>query len=66
MEELDDNSRPASWMEELSELITRKRAEIELLKKVQGSIDRKEAEYNDSTQSGVEIRNDKKEQQSQY
>jgi hypothetical protein len=55
MEELDDSSRPASWMEELSELITRKQAEIELLKKVQGSIDRKEAESNDATESGVEI-----------
>ncbi|MCX6304793.1 MAG: hypothetical protein NT040_07485 [Bacteroidetes bacterium] len=58
MDELNENEKPASWLDDLSELIRRKKAENELLKKLQGITGIPDDHQGDTGNPGAENKNE--------
>jgi len=58
MDELNENVKPPSWVDELAELIAKKRAENELLKKVREAICNSGGEQSDTSGADVENKED--------
>ena len=55
---MDENEKPASWLDDLSELIKRKKEENEPLKKLRESLDLPEPEHGKESDAGENIEDD--------
>ena len=55
---MDENEKPSSWLNDLSELIKRKKEENELLKKLRESLDLTEPEHGMESDAGEKIEDD--------
>ncbi len=60
MDEPNEKTKPVTWLEDLSELILRKRAENEMLKKLGGMVVNSDSEKDELFDASAEIRKEQK------
>jgi hypothetical protein len=60
MDEPNEKTKPVTWLEDLSELIQRKRAENEMLKKLGGMVANSDSNQDEISDANAEIRKEQK------